>query len=156
MPITDYYKQCEDGWRAILQAQTSFFSLPKFVSNGDDATLEAGGTYFATLHPGAIPDTSNAAQTVLTIWEIDCDIYVKFTKLQETWDRFRAMRAMIFQEAISHPSLSSTPGVDAVTISAKGKPAYIQDEKEEVVFFITQTITLQVLQRIGVTGGEYA
>lgn len=156
MPVVDFYKQCEDAWKAILRAQTSYFPNSSMVSNGDDAELEKGGTYFASLHPGAIPDSSNAAQTMIVVWEIDTDIFVKFTKLQETWDRFRSLRAMIFQEAVSHPSLSSAPGVDAVTISARNKPQYIQDEEEEVIYFITQTITIQVQQVVGVTGGEYA
>lgn len=157
MPVIDYYKQCEDGLIAVVTTLNSFITTPsKQIVTGDDSNLEAGFEYFFNFKPGAFGPTNVAAQQNFAVWEIDLDLLVRFSELATTWEHFRNFRAAVYYTGLLYPSLNGVPGVDHWELSAPAKPQYIQDEEETTIFFIVQTLSAIVTQKIGIPNeGEF-
>jgi len=161
MAITDYYGLCEDGLVTVLQTLTDFFPDPAQVASAEDSEMTKGVQYYARVHPGAFPDTENISQEAFVTWEIVLDVFVKIVELKDMWSDFKALRAAIFWTLLQYPTLGGVAGIDNITLSAREKPKGIYEEYDDgstakEPFMITQELSINVLQRIAITGGEYA
>ena len=152
MPITDFYKQCEDGLAVRLRTLTTYFIKTSQVSD-DDTVISTGAGNYIIYRPGAFP-ILGALQTKKIMdmqWEVTADLYVYYTNYKESWNKFKEVRAAIFQCVHEDQTLGNTPNVRYATLSSSENAQYfrfanaVESAKPN---YIIQTMKVVIVQRV--------
>lgn len=154
----DPYSECENAVKAIMLELTDFFKYTWSVSN-NDTNIARGGDYFAILRPGAFPlfQQTNTGKIKDYDWNIVFDLYVRYTEYEESWNRFKAVRAAVLYTLDNNPTLAckveplkSATNVWGVTLSSEENAQYftLEGSEEARPNFIIQTMQVTVRQRV--------
>lgn len=143
--MTDHYGLCEAALMTKIRTLTAYFPKGWQVSD-DDSVLNRGADYFFITLPSSFPSVRVDGKSKAVVWNVVCDLYVRFKSRKESLPKFKAVRAAIFELLHSDPMLSKTPGVSGVLVSAGGELQ--QDLPGDNPNFIIQTLTVSISQTI--------
>lgn len=152
MPVTDFYKQCEDGLAVRLRTLTTFFIKPTQVSDDDTVIAKGAGNYII-YRPGAFPILGSLqTKKIMDIqWEVTIDLYVYYTNYKESWNRFKEVRAAVFFCIHEDQTLGNTLNVRYATLSSSENAQYFrfaETVESAKPNYIIQTMKVQIVQRV--------
>lgn len=154
----DPYGECENAVKELMLEITDFFRYPWSVSN-NDTNIARGGDYFVVLRPGAFPlfQQSNTGKIKDYDWNIVFDLYVRYTEYEESWKKFKAVRAAVIYVLDNNPILLCTVKPDAsaknvwgtgVASDENAQYFTLEGSEEARPNFIIQTMSVIVRQRV--------
>jgi len=143
--MTDHYGQCEAALMTKVRTLTDFFPKEWQVSD-DESVINRGADYFFITLPSSFPAARADGKSKAVVWNVVCDLYVRFNSKREALTRFKAVRSALFNLLHSDPMLNKTPGVSNVLMSAGGELQ--QDLPGDNPNFIIQTLTVAISQTI--------
>lgn len=154
----DPYGECEDAVKAIMLEITDFFKYTWSVGN-NDTNIARGGDYFVVLRPGAFPlfQQTNTGKIKDYDWNIVFDLYVRYTEYEESWAKFKSVRAAVVYSLDNNPTLEcksntskSAKNVWGVTVTSEENAQYftLEGNDEARPNFIIQTMMVIVRQRV--------
>jgi len=142
--MTDQYTTVESALLAKIRTLTAFF--PNVWQVSDDVNeIQRGADYFVIAMPDAFPMTRADGHDVFVNWVVVFDLYVRFSTIQESLAKFKAVRSAIFN--LLYPaSLNRTNGVSKIVLSSNG--ALQQDIAGDNPNFLIQTLSAVITQRV--------
>ena len=152
MPITDFYKQCEDGLATRFRTLTGYFPKAQQVSD-DDTVISKGAGNYIIYRPGAFPILGSLqTKRILDVqWEVTVDLYVYYKNYKESWNQFKEVRAAMFFCVGEDQTLGNTLNVRYATLSSSENAQYFRfaDSLESAKpNYIIQTMNVAIVQRV--------
>lgn len=152
MTVAQGYDQCELALQAILQGVSGMASLVKL---SDYSPFDNGTPQFIVLQPeGFNSDESDGADRMVYSWNIQIELFQRFTNETTTMTNFRAFRKAVIDELEKYPTLNNASGVLARTFAAEGGVVDVKDK--EALLYRMQTLRCVVIQEVtSITSGEF-
>lgn len=152
MPVTDFYKQCEDGLAVRLRTLTTYFKTAQQISD-DDTVISQGAGNYIIYRPGAFPILGSLqTKKIMDMqWEVTVDLYVYYTNYKESWNNFKAIRAALFFCIHEDQTLGNTLNVRYATLSSGENAQYFRfsnSPENAKPNYIIQTMKVVIVQRV--------
>ena len=148
------YITVEAAVQDVFQALDQFSSSG--VTLGDYRVLDEVQTTCIVLVPGTFSPGETESQSRYREWEVLADLFYCYRDDGTSWTNFATARDNVIAAIENYPTLDSTTGIIMTRIGAAGEPAEVYDKDERGPFFITQRLSITVVERAGITGGEFA
>lgn len=159
MNYPDPYSECENALKAILLEITEFFPNEWQVSS-NDTNIARGADQLVILRPGPFPlfQQTNTGQIKDYDWAVVTELYVRYTEYEESWERFKQVRAAVIYKININPIMKCTvvPAKSATNVwgaalESEENAQYFSfaDSPEEATpNFIIQTMRTNIRQRV--------
>jgi hypothetical protein len=142
--MTDQYSVCESALLAKIRTLSTFFPNAWQVSD-DVSEIQRGADYFVIAMPDTFPMTRADGHDVYVNWVVVLDLYIRFSTIQESLVRFKAVRSAIFN--LLYPaSLNRTNNISKLVLSSNG--GVQQDMAGDNPNFLIQTLSVVITQRV--------
>lgn len=127
------------------------------VTRCDPRVLDLGFLKNAIIEPGTFTSDDAAAYQIRRMWVYPVVIAYKFTGVSQAESRraFVAFRDAVITRLDNYPTLSNTADITVQRLSAD-EPDELMDKAGGGPYFIVQTINVEILERVTLSGGEYA
>ena len=156
--MTDYYKECEDGFIALLRTLTTYFPGGGWQVSDDDTILAKGLEYAVIVRPGAFPYIPRTATQIIVQWNVTADLCVRYVSYKESWNKMKAFRSDVFNLVLENPDLRDTPGVISVVMTGDALPQYLRFEgvpETAKPNFIIQTVRVIISAYVPISGVNF-
>ncbi|MBC8445851.1 MAG: hypothetical protein H8D74_01490 [Chloroflexi bacterium] len=149
------YASVEAKVQTLLQATSLFADAD--VTRGDYRVLDQVGGPYCVLTPGGF--TSNAAATsygqkTSFFWTVTLDLFVRYWGNGTEFTNLQSNRQTIIGELAKYPTLDELSGVIYAAITGGDRPRTVYDEADAAGWLL-QRMTLEVHEKVDVSGGEY-
>lgn len=158
----DPYVAVETALATCLKSLDTFFPGDKKRDAGwqvsdDDTVISLGGDFFAIYRPGAFTVTKIARGIYDYDWEVDLDLFVRYTSYKESWTKLKSYRASLVELLSTHQTLNGTIGTHGVSLSSPERPAYFRFTDTSVSAkpnYLIQPTRVVIRQRVTHTTGD--
>lgn len=125
------------------------------VTRGDTTVLDVGFAKMVIIEPGSFSSDDAAAYQINRTWTIPIDLIYRYTNEGETMRNLVAFRDAVINRLDTHPTLSNAADITVQRLSSE-EPEGLYDKAGGGPYFMTQTINVEIIERVTLSGGEYA
>jgi hypothetical protein len=137
------------GLVTLLRTLTPYIVNDWQVSD-DDTVIQKGADYFILVRPGAFPYQRQTERLSTVYWNVVMDLFVRYKDYKESWNKFKAFRAVVFSLLMENPTLGGAAGVVQVNLTGEEGPQYLKfsDVPDAKPNFIVQTVRAVIAQYV--------
>jgi len=148
------YSTIEIAVQDILQGLAQFADAD--VTRGDYRVLDSIEDDAAILAPGSFTQADVRAQMSYRTWDVLVDYFYVYRDDGTSETNFATGRDNIIAELEKYPTLDGTSGIIQIRVSADGDAEPVDDEDGRGPFFLWQRLRVTVVERVDISGGEFA
>lgn len=147
----------QSALQTVLQGLPQFADHPEGVTRGDYSILESQDLdVMIVIEPGVFGSGDAGACQITRTWQIPFNIFCRYTGDITTLADFSTFRDAVIDRLDSYPTLNGQDNITLARLSAEGDPTEVKDRTGGGPFFTMQTLQAEIIERVTLSGGEYA
>lgn len=145
-----------DGLATVVALHADWVAAQ--ITKGDYGVLDLGYELSGVMIPGNVPDSTPDAgsQIIFIEWTVIFEFFFNLSNVPADFENFGSARDGLFDHIYKYPTLNGTTGITKIRITAPNDPVEVFDENENGPFFLMQQLRVGVVEKVDLTGGEYA
>lgn len=125
------------------------------VTLANPKVLDMGLACSAIIWPGGVQSGDASACQVTRTWDVPFDIFVRYSDDAATHAALTQLRDDVVDLLDTNPTLGMAD-VTLAELSTAADPDEVKDSAGGGPYFLMQSFRLKIIERVALTGGEYA